>query len=105
MELSQLRFKVFHKPGTAMGHVDSLSRLYTEAIGALTMRELLKRGQGGGTKFHSGRRAPYRADNRCGCVPHWRKNPASPELRTAQSTEPPEQLLILPVAVFGLYQE
>ncbi|ETP03375.1 hypothetical protein F441_19656 [Phytophthora nicotianae CJ01A1] len=41
MELSQLRFKVFHKPGTAMGHVDGLSRLYTETVGAITMQELL----------------------------------------------------------------
>ncbi|OWY97859.1 hypothetical protein PHMEG_00031503, partial [Phytophthora megakarya] len=32
MELSQLRFKVFHKAGTLMGHVDGLSRLYSSTI-------------------------------------------------------------------------
>ncbi|GMF49356.1 unnamed protein product [Phytophthora fragariaefolia] len=30
MELSQLRFKVYHKPGTSMGHVDGLSRLLSQ---------------------------------------------------------------------------
>ncbi|POM74055.1 Retrovirus-related Pol Polyprotein [Phytophthora palmivora] len=41
MELSQLRFKVFHKPGTAMGHVDGLSRLHADTINAVTMTDLL----------------------------------------------------------------
>ncbi|OWZ08049.1 hypothetical protein PHMEG_00019466 [Phytophthora megakarya] len=41
MELSQLRFKVFHKPESAMGHVDDLSRLHSATICALTMADLL----------------------------------------------------------------
>ncbi|KAG6612702.1 Retrovirus-related Pol Polyprotein [Phytophthora cinnamomi] len=41
MELSQLRFKVYHKPGTAVGHVDGLSRLYSQTICALSMADLL----------------------------------------------------------------
>ncbi|OWZ12809.1 hypothetical protein PHMEG_00013970 [Phytophthora megakarya] len=41
MELSQLRFKVFHKAGTLMGHVDGLSRLHSTSIAALTMADLL----------------------------------------------------------------
>ncbi|OWY97202.1 polyprotein [Phytophthora megakarya] len=41
MELSQLRFKVFHKAGTLMGHVDGLSRLHTTAIAPVTMADLL----------------------------------------------------------------
>jgi hypothetical protein len=41
MELSQLRFKVFHKPGTSMGHVDGLSRLHAETVCALTISDLL----------------------------------------------------------------
>jgi len=41
MELSQLRFKVYHKPGTAMGHADGLSRLFPKTVGALTMADLL----------------------------------------------------------------
>ncbi|KAG6624031.1 uncharacterized protein IUM83_02216 [Phytophthora cinnamomi] len=41
MELSQLRFKVYHKPGTAMGHVDGLSRLHSQTICALSMAGLL----------------------------------------------------------------
>lgn len=43
MELSQLRFKVFHKPGTAMGHADGLSRLYQTSVNAVTTTELLKK--------------------------------------------------------------
>ncbi|OWY91639.1 LOW QUALITY PROTEIN: hypothetical protein PHMEG_00039698, partial [Phytophthora megakarya] len=41
MELSQLRFKVFHKAGTLMGHVDGLSRLRSTTIAAVTMSDLL----------------------------------------------------------------
>ncbi|OWZ15983.1 LOW QUALITY PROTEIN: hypothetical protein PHMEG_00010280 [Phytophthora megakarya] len=41
MELSNLQFKVYHKPGTAMGHVDGLSRLPVERVAALTMADLL----------------------------------------------------------------
>ncbi|OWY94548.1 LOW QUALITY PROTEIN: Retrovirus-related Pol Polyprotein from transposon 412, partial [Phytophthora megakarya] len=41
MELSQLRFKVFHKAGTLMGHVDVLSRLHTTTIAPITMADLL----------------------------------------------------------------
>ncbi|GMF27677.1 unnamed protein product [Phytophthora fragariaefolia] len=32
MELSQLRFKVCHKAGSSMGHVDGLSRLYSDTF-------------------------------------------------------------------------
>ncbi|OWZ11331.1 RNA-dependent DNA polymerase [Phytophthora megakarya] len=32
MELSQLRFKVYHKAGTLMGHVDGLSRLHLQLL-------------------------------------------------------------------------
>ncbi|KAE8899714.1 hypothetical protein PF003_g16089 [Phytophthora fragariae] len=42
MELSQLRFKVYHKPGTAMGHVDGLSRLHTQTVCAVSLSELVK---------------------------------------------------------------
>ncbi|KAL3663718.1 hypothetical protein V7S43_011133 [Phytophthora oleae] len=41
MELSQLRFKVFHKPGTAMSHVDGLSRLPSRRVNAIQMADLL----------------------------------------------------------------
>lgn len=41
MELSSLQFKVHHKPGTAMGHVDGLSRLPVGKVVALTMNDLL----------------------------------------------------------------
>ncbi|KAE9013400.1 hypothetical protein PR001_g15422 [Phytophthora rubi] len=41
MELSQLRFKVFHKAGTAMGPVDGLSRLHYSTVNALTWADLL----------------------------------------------------------------
>ncbi|OWZ24445.1 LOW QUALITY PROTEIN: Retrotransposon Polyprotein [Phytophthora megakarya] len=41
MDLSNLQFKVHHKPGTAMGHVDGLSHLPAERVGALTMADLL----------------------------------------------------------------
>jgi len=41
MELSQLKFKVYHKPGTGMGHADGLSRLFPKTVGALTMADLL----------------------------------------------------------------
>ncbi|OWZ16124.1 LOW QUALITY PROTEIN: Retrotransposon Polyprotein [Phytophthora megakarya] len=41
MELSQLRFMVFHKAGTLMGHVDGLSRLHTTTIAPVTMADLL----------------------------------------------------------------
>ncbi|GMF21853.1 unnamed protein product [Phytophthora fragariaefolia] len=41
MELSNLQFKVHHKPGTTMGHVDGLSRLPMESVNALTMADLL----------------------------------------------------------------
>ncbi|KAE9029633.1 hypothetical protein PR001_g11481 [Phytophthora rubi] len=41
MELSNLQFKVHHKPGTIMGHVDGLSRLPMESVNALTMADLL----------------------------------------------------------------
>ncbi|OWY90704.1 RNA-directed DNA polymerase, partial [Phytophthora megakarya] len=41
MELSNLPFKVYHKPGTAMGRVDGLSRLPVEHVAALTMADLL----------------------------------------------------------------
>ncbi|KAG2763692.1 hypothetical protein PC129_g6526 [Phytophthora cactorum] len=34
MELSQLRFKVFHKPRSVMDYVDGLSRLRSEMVGA-----------------------------------------------------------------------
>ncbi|KAE8890608.1 hypothetical protein PF003_g25358 [Phytophthora fragariae] len=42
MELSQPRFKVYHKPGTAMGHVDGLSRLHTQTVCAVSLSELVK---------------------------------------------------------------
>jgi len=42
MELSQLRFKVYHKPGTSMGHVDGLSRLHAATVCALTITDLLE---------------------------------------------------------------
>ncbi|KAE9014937.1 hypothetical protein PR001_g13818 [Phytophthora rubi] len=42
MELLQFRFKVYHKPGTAMGHVDGLSRLDTQTVCAVTLSELME---------------------------------------------------------------
>ncbi|KAG1695749.1 hypothetical protein DVH05_019487 [Phytophthora capsici] len=45
MELSNLEFKVHHKPGTLMGHVDGLSRLFTDTVAALAIRDLLKWGR------------------------------------------------------------
>jgi hypothetical protein len=41
MELSNLQFKVHHKPGTSMGHVDGLSRLPMDSVNALTLEDLL----------------------------------------------------------------
>ncbi|KAE8988354.1 hypothetical protein PR003_g23459 [Phytophthora rubi] len=41
MELSNLQFKVHHKPGTSMGHVDGLSRLPMDTVAAISMRDLL----------------------------------------------------------------
>ncbi|KAG3117763.1 hypothetical protein PI124_g10694 [Phytophthora idaei] len=41
MELSNSPFKVHHKPGTAMGHVDGLSRLEAGRVNALRMADLL----------------------------------------------------------------
>ncbi|KAG2793904.1 hypothetical protein PC129_g18883 [Phytophthora cactorum] len=45
MDLSQLRFKVHHRPGTSMGHADGLSRLYhrpgASVVGAIRMSDLL----------------------------------------------------------------
>ncbi|GMF41059.1 unnamed protein product [Phytophthora fragariaefolia] len=41
MEPSNLQFKVHYKPGTAMGHVDGLSRLPMKNVNALTMADLL----------------------------------------------------------------
>ncbi|KAE9200610.1 hypothetical protein PF004_g18959 [Phytophthora fragariae] len=41
MGLSNLQFKVHHKPGTSLGHVDGLSRLPMDTVAALTMRDLL----------------------------------------------------------------
>ncbi|KAE9345171.1 hypothetical protein PF008_g8893 [Phytophthora fragariae] len=41
LELSQLRFKVYHKPGTVMGHADGLSRPHSDTICALTIADLL----------------------------------------------------------------
>ncbi|KAE9324604.1 hypothetical protein PF008_g17070 [Phytophthora fragariae] len=41
MELSNLQFKVFHKPGTTMGHVNGLSRLPMATANALSMADLL----------------------------------------------------------------
>ncbi|KAE8970869.1 hypothetical protein PF010_g26693 [Phytophthora fragariae] len=46
MKLSNLQFKVFHKPGTTMGHVDGLSRLPMTIVNALTMAELLNPAEG-----------------------------------------------------------
>ncbi|GMG15137.1 unnamed protein product [Phytophthora fragariaefolia] len=41
MELSQLRFKVYHKPGTAVGHVDGLSRLHSQSMCSVSLSERL----------------------------------------------------------------
>ncbi|OWZ02422.1 hypothetical protein PHMEG_00026022 [Phytophthora megakarya] len=41
MELSNLQFKVYHKLGTSMRHVDGLSRLPVERVASLTMLDLL----------------------------------------------------------------
>ncbi|KAG3207414.1 hypothetical protein PC128_g155 [Phytophthora cactorum] len=43
LELSQLRFKVRHRPGTSMGQADGLSRLYHRpgVVGAIRMSDLL----------------------------------------------------------------
>ncbi|OWZ02022.1 RNA-dependent DNA polymerase [Phytophthora megakarya] len=41
MELPNLLFRVYHKPGTTMGHVDGLSRLPVERVASLAMKDLL----------------------------------------------------------------
>ncbi|OWZ15485.1 LOW QUALITY PROTEIN: Retrovirus-related Pol Polyprotein from transposon 412 [Phytophthora megakarya] len=41
LELSNLQFRVYYKPGTSMGHVDGLSRLPVERVASLTMQDLL----------------------------------------------------------------
>ncbi|OWY94564.1 Retrovirus-related Pol Polyprotein from transposon 412, partial [Phytophthora megakarya] len=65
MELSNLQFKVYHKPGTAMGHVDGLSRLPVERVAALTMADLLnpaKDPSSGGPPVIEGDPEPVTAD-------------------------------------------
>jgi hypothetical protein len=41
MELSSLQYKVHHRPGTSLGHVDGLSRLPIDSVNALTLGDLL----------------------------------------------------------------
>ncbi|KAE9022536.1 hypothetical protein PF011_g4410 [Phytophthora fragariae] len=41
MELSSLQFKVHHRSGTSMGHVDGLSRLPMDSVNALTIADIL----------------------------------------------------------------
>ncbi|KAG3050411.1 hypothetical protein PC128_g18444 [Phytophthora cactorum] len=43
MELSQLRFKVYRKAGTAMGHAGVILRLYSATVNALTIEDLLNK--------------------------------------------------------------
>ncbi|KAG2961690.1 hypothetical protein PC119_g26037 [Phytophthora cactorum] len=51
MELSQLRFKVHHRPGTSMGHADGLLRLYhrpgVSVVGVIRMSDLLNADKNG----------------------------------------------------------
>ncbi|KAE9092323.1 hypothetical protein PF010_g17851 [Phytophthora fragariae] len=75
LELSQLRFKVYHKAGTSMGHVDGLSRLYSDTVCALSMSDLLNEADA------DGRRSPLVGEdggtgsgNHTGDLP----NPVSP---------------------------
>ncbi|GMF40453.1 unnamed protein product [Phytophthora fragariaefolia] len=41
MDLSQLRFKVYHKAGTSMGHAEGLSRMHRAGTYAMTIRDFL----------------------------------------------------------------
>ncbi|KAE8891022.1 hypothetical protein PF005_g7142 [Phytophthora fragariae] len=41
MELPQLRFQVYHKAESSMGHVNGLSRVYSDTVCAVSMYDLL----------------------------------------------------------------
>ncbi|KAG3139704.1 hypothetical protein PC128_g25325 [Phytophthora cactorum] len=100
MELAQLRLKVYHKPGTAMGHVDGLSRLHSQMIGVLSMANLLN-------DVEDGRGNPVPVGELHA------PNPAAKEARAlgdfpggpTDDHEPPKQLLLTPVDIFGLQQD
>ncbi|OWZ07023.1 hypothetical protein PHMEG_00020639 [Phytophthora megakarya] len=124
MELSQLRFKVFHKPGTSMGHVDGLSRLHAETINAVTMADLLNDADPGGDSSDEVGGTDTRVPAEEGTVRETRSVPAEGTTRnndlerrgstevgggSARSPRPPQdpgqQLMVSPVDLFGLQQE
>ncbi|KAL3666836.1 hypothetical protein V7S43_008454 [Phytophthora oleae] len=58
MELSQLRFRVFHKPGTAMGHADRLSILHAlPVIASIAMQDLLNPMEEGSERYATDNRS------------------------------------------------
>lgn len=104
MELSQLRFKVFHKYGTSMGLVDGLYRLYTQTVSAISMSKLLNDAD---ESTHStvevGEAAPpASAQLSSGCS---LANPGdSNSVVSPEEEETSDQLLVSSVDVFGLQQ-
>ncbi|KAE9186373.1 hypothetical protein PF004_g23106 [Phytophthora fragariae] len=132
MELSQLRFKVYHKAGTSMGHVDGLSRLYSDTVCALSMSDLLNDadadgrrsplvGEEGGSHsgdLHGSGPSPPPSDEHGSGEVGERVNPDGIEVgpppnhvrsQPTGSAGPDavltEQLLVSPVDVFGLQQD
>ncbi|KAG6612102.1 uncharacterized protein IUM83_15004 [Phytophthora cinnamomi] len=128
MELSQLRFKVYHKAGSAMGHVDGLSRLYSYTIAAISMTDLLNDadldvrnsalvGKGGRTRSPAALSGASFSDtpaatHRSVEVGERESQDAdaldltSPSLNSNEvGLSSSEQLLVSPVDVFGLQQD
>ncbi|GMF49675.1 unnamed protein product [Phytophthora fragariaefolia] len=116
MELSQLRFKVYHKAGSFMGHVDGLSRLYSDSVCAVSMADLLNDadtderctplvGEGSaGDVRDSETPNVYPGPAGHGSAEVGESGPVEGDL-AEPSGVPTDQLLVSPVDGFGLQQD
>ncbi|POM79646.1 Uncharacterized protein PHPALM_2626, partial [Phytophthora palmivora] len=124
MELSQLRFKVYHRPGTSMGHVAGLSRLHAVTVNAVTMADLLNEanedepvlilvgeGETEDATEEVARTTPTSTGGSDQVVVGERLPDEEPTVESTTPTLPPEetllgeeQLLVSPIDVFGLDQ-
>ncbi|KAE8902186.1 hypothetical protein PF005_g5547 [Phytophthora fragariae] len=116
MELSQLRFKVYHKAGSSMGHVDGLSRLYSNSVCAISLADLLNDANSDDQGSPLVGEGPA-GDPREAVPPNAGSDPAgrgSAEVGESDPVAgdasepleaPTEQLLVSPVDVFGLQQD
>ncbi|GMF21075.1 unnamed protein product [Phytophthora fragariaefolia] len=108
MELSQLNFKVYHKPGASLGHVDGLSRLPSASGCAITIDDLLNadKAQDGSVPMISGGIEQPTVPGSEPAYPAPGESPASvgesptPVLPTEQMTNP-ENILIAAHALAG----